>query len=921
MLENVQGLKPVVIRLDGGVDEESPTDGLLQEDAVKMTNWRLSRDGKRIQKRAGLDEEGLVAANEDVYGYATYTDSSGNHCQLAALEGQLMRKVGAGAWAQIYDWPSSATIDHTVKILEIQDKQFIITEKGSRVILSDGSVGQVGVSPPTTLPTATPQAISGVSPPLNEYMVYASQAAMNAVWTDGDTGTGASTWTTTDPGGNVGPDADSDYMRLYVTGSGATDIANRYRSLSGFVGKDYTIDLAVYMVSACYAGKSTLSGFHIYYDDGDRRLHFSLGVDGLFCYADNGWRTALVKKFIPIGKWIKLKIQIKKNMEFYSSTTYRLDVTMEWDDAVQKTGILEAHYPARSTSEGYCSLRQYRAGNFYIDHIIIATDEAVTAAALTGHYKYAVSFIRGTNYICESNPVRSAISSVTFSGIGPNDMTVDSESEYTGDKTRVYKIQITSPLADEIRWSEDNGSTWIEDNRQVTSEMVLSYGVIINFATTSGHQMSDAWTFTCSVSEATPLYQAVRLSSIPTSADTTVTGRKIYRTNAGGSEFYYLTTIEDNTTTTYDDSKADAALGELMTTDHDLFTDASTAIGKFAEWWDNRLWIADHSENLIYYSAVRDGGAAPCEFDIANRFIPVNRGDQDDVITALKAYKDALYVFKPNDIFIIQKTSSGYGIYHLNSDLGCIADNCVCEVNDFLMFPSQRQIELYDGVRSYHPAFSVAVTKTFLTADPAGFKYMSIAHDKQYNEVWLSIPGRLSGAAAITIVWNYIRNKFYFFQFYKTPSVLARCKDLTGKSVLKMGTRDGYICLCDYGYADEATAITATYRKGWIDMIGHGVGRLLKTDYELPASMTITANIYVDMQTAVFRTYALTGDTPGATDIEQRRIISDKAELGTRHRYIAVEYANAENCGGDCKINQAVLWIRPDVVKNKVSPD
>jgi hypothetical protein len=922
MLENVQGLKAVVVRLDGGIDEESAADSLLPEDSVKMTNWRLSRDGKRIQKRAGLDEEGLVAA-EDVYGYATYTNSGGDHCQLAALEGQLMRKVGAGAWTQIYDWPSSATIDHTVRILEIQDKQFIITEHGSRVVLSDGNVAQVGVSPPTTLPTAVPSAIAGVSAPLNEYMVYANQAAMNAVWTDSDAGTGASTWTVTPPDSTPGPDADANYMRLLVTPENYANIARRYRTIAGYVGKKYGMDLAVYMNVAKVIGYNAgMRGLHLFYDDGERKLHFALGTDGLYSYSNWGPSARLVAATIPINKWLRIKFNVEKVQGSFTTNLYKINATITWDTGTAFGEIQTS--PAISTAEGYLSVGVYSWGDYYIDHILIATEEELSKSSLTGTYKYAVSYIRGTNYICESNALKAAISSVTFGGIGLNDMTVDPTSVFTGAGTVYYKVEIDLAIStpDTIRWSEDNGESWkVEDFPITTEAIALSNGIKIIFAAVDGHTLTASWTFTATVPSARVLFEGILLASIPTSSDTTVSGRKIYRTTADGSDYFYLTTIWNNTATTYVDSLPDSALGDILEEDHDLFTEASTTIGKFSEWWDQRLWIADHVENVVYYSGIREGGAAPCEFDIANRFIPINKGDQDDTITALFAYKDALYVFKRNDIFIIQKTSLGYGVYHLNSDLGCVADQCVTAVNDYLMFPSEKGIELYDGVRSFHPAFSVAVTKTFLTADPAGYKYMSIAHDKLYNEVWLSIPSRLSGAAAITIVWNYIRNKFYFFQFHKTPSVLSRCRDSTGASVLKMGTRDGYVCLCDYGYADESTPITATYRKGWFDVVAHGIGRMLQTDYELPAGMTITMNVYVDQQSAVARTAALAGDTPGATDIEIRRVISDKTELGQRMKYLSIEYVNAQNCGGDCKINGSILYARPDVVKNKVSPN
>ena len=62
-------------------------------------------------------------------------------------------------------------------------------------------------------------------------------------------------------------------------------------------------------------------------------------------------------------------------------------------------------------------------------------------------------------------------------------------------------------------------------------------------------------------SSSTATKRRVQLTGIPTSADPNVTGRKIYRTVANGSDFKLLTTINDNTTTTYNDNIADGSLG------------------------------------------------------------------------------------------------------------------------------------------------------------------------------------------------------------------------------------------------------------------------------------------------------------------------------------------------------------------------
>lgn len=56
-------------------------------------------------------------------------------------------------------------------------------------------------------------------------------------------------------------------------------------------------------------------------------------------------------------------------------------------------------------------------------------------------------------------------------------------------------------------------------------------------------------------------YGQVSLTSIPTSGDARVTKRKIYRTALGGTTYKLLTTLSDNSTTTFADNVADESLG------------------------------------------------------------------------------------------------------------------------------------------------------------------------------------------------------------------------------------------------------------------------------------------------------------------------------------------------------------------------
>jgi len=56
-------------------------------------------------------------------------------------------------------------------------------------------------------------------------------------------------------------------------------------------------------------------------------------------------------------------------------------------------------------------------------------------------------------------------------------------------------------------------------------------------------------------------HKQVRLQDIPVGTEGIVTQRKIYRTKAGGTTYYYLDTIDNNVETEYTDNTADGDLG------------------------------------------------------------------------------------------------------------------------------------------------------------------------------------------------------------------------------------------------------------------------------------------------------------------------------------------------------------------------
>ena len=140
----------------------------------------------------------------------------------------------------------------------------------------------------------------------------------------------------------------------------------------------------------------------------------------------------------------------------------------------------------------------------------------------------------------------------------------------------------------------------------------------------------------------------INLSMIPICPDTilgvTVTGRKVYRTEASGSTYKLLTNgaIANNTAVTLTDSDADGALGATLSPTANL----SVPKGKLLTVHNNRLFIANNPDNPSYVYYSEDGSH---EFFFSDSILSVRKNDGDE-ITCLKTVLGKLTVCKNNTI-------------------------------------------------------------------------------------------------------------------------------------------------------------------------------------------------------------------------------------------------------------------------------
>ena len=877
MLLDVKGLRKLEIPFSGGVDEASSVTNIGLEDCLELSNMRISKDGKRVEERGGTADQSLTEG-EDIYGYHTYYDSSDNFCQLLLLESQIKRKVGSGSWASIHTFSSS--IVHPQKVLEIQGKQFIINEINSRFIHTNGSDYQIGIDAPTTLANVHPEYPTVVE---NEDCSDISD------WNEDENGN-----TTV---GVVDPFQTKSCFRFITSSASGGSYATIDKTASVTPGKRFKIEMDIYFDKFQHASQEYFR-FLFYYDSANT---FMFSSDGYVLSIDN----ALAARSGSVG--ITLAEDTWYNLVFYVDTE---DKTVD----VYIDSVYYGNYTITTTAAGtpgdmyfYCS-GHYVETDVYIDFLKIYNTENSSVPGILR--RYAITYARSGNYGNESNPIKSIVGDETQYGSGLNDLTPG--GTYTGALGKTIQVQIDGTTPDTIKYSYDGGSTWNATTVPITTTMYLNYGVTLTWGAITGHTLNDYWIFSCqTISVRTALGEQVIFDTIPTSGDGQVDQRKIYRSVAEGAIFFWLTTLNDNSTTAYNEEIPDSALGTEVEEDHDIMPD-----GKFAVWWDNRLWIL--VDNILYYSDLEN----PEAFDTDIRYIDVRRGGEGEEGTHLIDYQDDLYVFKRDCIFIIKRYFDGtYGRFLINNSKGCVAPWSFKKVNNLLMMLTHSGWELYNGKDFYSPVFDLDITRTISTIDTSKYDYISSTHNREHGEVLLSLPDRTGGASACTAVYNYIRNKFYRFSYHKTPSCMVEVRNSSKKTQNYIGTRDGYLVLAESGYQDGGNNITSSIWKGWYDIEKHGIFRLLEIEYELPTDKTLTLNCYYDFDKDVARTYSFTGATPTATNRELRRPIWDKAELGGRAKYFAFQLTNAENIGGELKINKAFIWYAPRITKKKTKGD
>lgn len=228
-----------------------------------------------------------------------------------------------------------------------------------------------------------------------------------------------------------------------------------------------------------------------------------------------------------------------------------------------------------------------------------------------------------------------------------------------------------------------------------------------------------------------------RITSIPVAPQSFgVNQRRIYRTAAGGTTYKRVATINNNTTTTYDDGLVDGSLGADAPTDQGVPPKYHSII-----YHAGRVFALSYEDpNYLFYSEIDN----PYVFKATNF---KKLGDAtSDLAKGLAVYDNSILVFAEKSIFMEYMPSTNPAEWEeirSKSPYGSKSPHALLEYDNKILFVAIQSDKLV-GVGAFS-GNTVEASSTLLTTSSAGSNLKSDKIEPDIFEMVESLVGNYSG--------------------------------------------------------------------------------------------------------------------------------------------------------------------------------
>lgn len=304
--------------------------------------------------------------------------------------------------------------------------------------------------------------------------------------------------------------------------------------------------------------------------------------------------------------------------------------------------------------------------------------------------------------------------------------------------------------------------------------------------------------------------------TIPVSADTAVTGRRVYRTVVGGAIYLFAFDVADNTTTTFDNGLADAGLGDAAPTI--LNAPAGTVDGTYLTLiteWKNRLWARADGVGLVD-QIQRTEVDTPYQW-VADTLPANSLGEDETGITGFVRRQNELGIGKRNRILKVVGTGvtgadgvPDWEVIVVSEETGILSADSIQVIRDIGYFLGIDGVYAYgsDGVvglsrGKVDPWFTTPnfFTNTLFETCFGGYNARTDTYDLHLGAVgattfnrWVSLT--LQAGAGGKWLGPHLTTAF-------TPTCRATFRDAYGGYLPVVGGADGFIYLMNQSRASD----------------------------------------------------------------------------------------------------------------------
>lgn len=183
--------------------------------------------------------------------------------------------------------------------------------------------------------------------------------------------------------------------------------------------------------------------------------------------------------------------------------------------------------------------------------------------------------------------------------------------------------------------------------------------------------------------------QDITLNDVPVSSDPQVVRRNIYRTVAGGTEYLFLDTINDNVSTSYTDDIVDTGLSSnTAPLPGDFFDNSPPPFAAFCRAWKRTMFMAGDplNPNILYFSL----DDQPEAFPILNAF------QLDSKITGIYESRLGLIVTTETDYWRVLGDNPDYLIDKVIKGFGAVGPRAVGAARQLGWAADRDGLRLYD---------------------------------------------------------------------------------------------------------------------------------------------------------------------------------------------------------------------------------